>query len=967
MSKSEIVFPYTTQENIPQNLTEYNYNITIPETYTPDGNLSSFQEEAYQTNYETYNQENNNNNQEIYINNLNNNEIENRDTNSKADVPYNNQVYENSQDYNNNNNIETLTSNNEQLSHNTDINNNNYHQTTNSDLKPEDTDEHLYNNNNIILENQNKEQADIPLENNINYPVIQTSSSNDANDNFYNEQNELDINASDANKEEKEISSHKLIKSSEINEPNMLSNNDDIDEQNINDGIEKVEQKKIINYYNEKEEEEEQNDIIMTEEERKNEFNFKTHFDITLQKENTDFFYKKVHKISLPLLSHSEMPKNLEYKSPLISSDSKYIACIGKNFNQNIADIVYVWELSNLYFYKYKFSTNSKVDSIAFSPNSKFLIIVYKDITPLMYDLTTGKKILSFEENGEEGSRQGYQCSFTVSGSSFALASTQSLTLWSIVDGKIKLKILDDSPIKIISSEHLINIDSELNCVIRKILSKDIIKTFKIKGIDFPGEILDARCSKDMEDFIYVIKGGIIAYNFKNKEYKNIQKFECGVEKATISEDGNLVLKTNLKNICINDIKNEKNVVTIIKDQFSEYKIDFYLKKLITIDNISITIQDYLDEKPIEQHIWLNKNPTKFEDIKFNKNFDILLAKISPNELVVYDIKTGYIIKKWVNFDENIINYTITKFGNDRIAVIINSNLVKIWNFISKREEATFYGYSTNSLCFNGEGNYILCGAKKGSQTARIWNISDNKYGTYRHKGKNDNINTVVHITSPIPNKVICCSPYQNPLIFNSYTKELLCKCFCESRNKFQEIYEINSDHLYDIFIIKGKDQNNKNSGLMYKMSNGIILQKFENYTTLLLAEGEGYIITKCNNINGGKLSSMYLKNLDNIIFNEFVIQTDRCKLINDNKTALIEYGEGKSKEFNFINIKDGNFMGKINYNIKINRNAEICITADKYNVELFVRYFEILSPKDTLKYLGKKICLLEDQNEILI
>ena len=79
MSKSEIVFPYTTQKNIPQNLTEYNYNITIPETYTPDGNLSSFQEEAYQTNYETYNQENNNNNQEIYINNLNNNEIENRD------------------------------------------------------------------------------------------------------------------------------------------------------------------------------------------------------------------------------------------------------------------------------------------------------------------------------------------------------------------------------------------------------------------------------------------------------------------------------------------------------------------------------------------------------------------------------------------------------------------------------------------------------------------------------------------------------------------------------------------------------------------------------------------------------------------------------------------------------------------------------------------------------------------------
>ena len=76
---------------------------------------------------------------------------------------------------------------------------------------------------------------------------------------------------------------------------------------------------------------------------------------------------------------------------------------------------------------------------------------------------------------------------------------------------------MDNSPIKIISNEHIIHINSELNCTIKKISDQSIIENFLIKGVESTEEILDARCTKDMTNLIYVIKHGIIVYNFKKK------------------------------------------------------------------------------------------------------------------------------------------------------------------------------------------------------------------------------------------------------------------------------------------------------------------------------------------------------------------------------------------------------------------------------------------------------------------
>ena len=45
--------------------------------------------------------------------------------------------------------------------------------------------------------------------------------------------------------------------------------------------------------------------------------------------------------------------------------------------------------------------------------------------------------------------------------------------------------------------------------------------------------------------------------------------------------------------------------------------------------------------EPQKNFVWLDKNPKKFVDVKFS----VLLSRINRNNAVVYDLKTGYIVK----------------------------------------------------------------------------------------------------------------------------------------------------------------------------------------------------------------------------------------------------------------------------------------------------------------------------------
>ena len=512
-------------------------------------------------------------------------------------------------------------------------------------------------------------------------------------------------------------------------------------------------------------------------------FDFNTHYELEFKKEINIFPYSGIRKINLPLFGHLELPQEYNYTSPSLSPDNRYLACIARGAN----DIVFVWDTNNLYCFKYKY-TALRVDGFAFTPDSNFIIIVYRFNNPVMYSLDNGEKVRSFEKNGEENNRTGFQYSFSMGGKNFGYTSDLSLTVWNINTGVQRIKIKNKSPFKIICGEYLVCIDENLICSFIKISDGITDLQFKLKGVVSVNDILDCRVSLDMKYLIYIIEQGIIKYNILTQEFQGVQN---GTIKAVISPDCKYAIKTNMKYLNLYNLETQDTLGTMLKAPFNEYKVDFINKKIITIDDICINIHDYSNQKLPEQFVWLNKNPTHFVDIKFSKDFKIMIGKIDNNNSVVYDCATGKVIRKFQNFEEDYsVSCVIAPTNVTNLTNIVSKSgkhSISIFNYLNGREDGTFYGFNAYSFCFSADGSLLAVGAVNGPQIARVYNINSGQYVTFDYNGNNYNFHTIVNLTSPEPKKLICCSIDQQPLIFN-INGELMFKCSCKYH--FEEIYE---------------------------------------------------------------------------------------------------------------------------------------------------------------------------------
>ena len=696
-------------------------------------------------------------------------------------------------------------------------------------------------------------------------------------------------------------------------------------------------------------------------------FDFNTHYELECKREPTIFPYSGIRKKNIPLFGHLELPQEYNYTSPSLSSDMRYLACIARGSD----DIVFVWDINNLYCFKFKFSA-LRVDGFAFTPDSDFIIIVYRFSSPVMYSLENGEKVRTFEKNGEENNRSGFQYSFTMEGKHFGYTSDQSFTVWSMDTGLQRKKIKNNARIKIICGQYLICINDDLICSFIKYTDGITDLEFKIRGVSSIEEILDCRVSLDMKYFIYVIEQGVIKYHINTREFQGIQKFKpmSGIIKASISPDCRYVVKTNMKYLNLYNLEAQDTIGTILKDPFNEYKIDFGNKKIITINDICINIHDYSKEKQPEKFVWLNRNPTHFVDIKFSKDFKILIGKIDNNNTVAYDCETGKIIRKYQNFEEEYsVSCEIAPTNTANLTNIASKSgrhSISIFNYLNGREDSTFYGFDAYSFCFSEDGSLLAVGAKNGPECARLYNINSGQYITFEFNGSNYNFHTVVNITSPKPEKLICCSIDQQPLIFN-IQGELLFKCECIYH--FEEIYQIESDLKYNVFLVKGRDTQKRNIAILYRLSDGIAIERYENYSSMNLALRNGFLIGKCENLCKNLLTTMNLHNLMRPVRKGCQLQADDFYFLNDYKGFVCKFGEDENIIFYVANVENGRIIAKITFSKKSSRNAETHISIDPTRNEMVFRYIELLPFEDTLFYRKQHIDKvnkdeMEDNNE---
>ena len=680
-----------------------------------------------------------------------------------------------------------------------------------------------------------------------------------------------------------------------------------------------------------------------------NDLKLEDHYKVDLNAVKNLYRYSSCRTENIPLFGHQVLPQKYYYGYPKISPDGKYISIIAKG-NEN--DKAFLWTFENLDSYLFSY-TSKEIDNFIFSPDSKNFYILYKFEPPVKYDIKTGKEIISFDFP-EEKVEKLICYSFSPDGKILSIGTKTQFIAWDTNNGKVLNFKNEESSVKTIINDWQLSIRDSLEVILFNKFNTPIHR-FNLPNIRISQEILSCIISPEKKYLFYANKNYIYRYklqqNTKNVRSEIVIQFE-DAEKVIIDDECISAITTDMKNIIFWNLKEKNNNYVLLKEKFESININFKNNLVATVDSLCINITDSLDEdnELPEKFIWLNENPKKFLYFTFSPDFKVLLATLDENNAISYNIETGRVIKKWRNMEDDWSMACEMAPDTSSIAVIAtksDSKTIKIWNYNNGNEVLTLKDFNVHSFDFSENGQLLACGVRKGKEIARIWDLTDSSFISYYFDGSNNNLYTIVNLTDSLDSndnkRLILASIGQKPVVFDVITRKLLYECQCPVN--FEKIQKIKSNVKYNCFLVRGRDKNKKNMALLYRLSDGKLLQIYDNCNNIDLAKYENIIISKSSNLNGGNLTISNIQNLDKITHNNCQLSAPTSCFLQDNKSIVSVFGEEKNLKFIISEVKSGKMIAEINYTQNYDRHAEVDLGVNKEENILVLRYIEFIEP----------------------
>ena len=670
------------------------------------------------------------------------------------------------------------------------------------------------------------------------------------------------------------------------------------------------------------------------------------HYKVELDAVKGLYKYSSCRTENIPLFGHQVLPQNLKYGNPYISPDGKYISIIGKGKSE---DKAFIWELSNLDSYLYSY-TSMSIENLFFSPDSRYFYILYKNEPPIKHDIKSGKEILSFKFPEEPLSKM-ICYSFPSDGRTLTLGTNTHFISWNINDGKVLTIKKEESKIKAIRNDTQISINDTLEL---NLFNKFELKNkFNISNVQNIQEILTCIISPDNTFLYYATKNNIFKIYFWTDEKipEEIIKYE-DIEKVIINDECTNAISTDMLTISFWDLNSNNNDNVLFKEKFTSININFKKHLLSVVDDLCINITDLEENEGNipEKFIWLNENPKKFLYFTFSPDFKVLLATLDENNAVSYNTETGRVIKKWRNMEDDWSMACEMAPETSQIAVIATKSdpkTIKIWDYNNGNEVLSLPNYNVHSFNFSESGQLLACGAREGTEIARLWDLTDSSFSSFFFEGSNNNLYTIVNLTSSVDNsddkRLIACSIGQSPIVFKVNSRRLLYECQCPIN--FEKIHSIQSNVKYDCFLIKGRDNEKKNMAVLYRLSDGKLIQIYENYFNVDLSKNESLIISRSSNINKGNLTISNIKNLEKIENKNCQLQAENSCFLQDNKSIVSVFGEEKKMNFIVSEVQSGKMIAEIKYFQNYDRHAEVDLSVNKKDNVIILRYIEFIEP----------------------
>ena len=648
------------------------------------------------------------------------------------------------------------------------------------------------------------------------------------------------------------------------------------------------------------------------------------------------FNYTSIYQESVGLFLHQEVPQGYNYIEPRLSPNEKFLSVIGEG---DYSDIVLIYDIDNLIEYKFIYDEKKKVFGVDFAPDSRSFIIIYKNQPPIHYNISSGKKIVSFKPNNNE-KKKPIAFTFSAKCRFFGLAYDFGFYIWDTLKGDIVKEIKEESDKKIIRDNLLISIKQNLHINIRDFGNEDkVIKNLSINGENLHyDDILAMMLSPNLEYIFFGIKSGIFKMDIESGNIDKIIEFENEASSIKLSQSCKLGVSTNYKNIDFWNLEKKINIGSLFKEKFNSYSFNFQQEKLVISNDYCITILNYNDGET-EKNIWLNKNPEKFNNFTFSPDFKVLLAYIDEKNAILYNCESGEIIRKFQNKDLLICEMVPSSSDYGVVATKSDDEIIKIYNYSTGIELMSLSGFNTYSFSFSEKGDLLCCGCVKGEEICRVWNLQTNKFNSYVYN-ESDNKNTLVNITKSKQPKIICVSEKQNPIVFDYESKDLLIEC--ESPFIYEKIENISSSFQNRFFIVKGMDNSGQSQAVVFSLDDGKLIEELKNCNCIHVGK-ENYILSKCENKNNGKLTINDLSDFNNIQTINCEIDAEISNFLQDKNVIVSPFGSEDNIKFILTNVSNGEIIGDIEYTKLKGKHAEVDLSANPEENTLIFTYIELI------------------------
>ncbi|MCQ2819925.1 MAG: hypothetical protein MJ252_21885 [archaeon] len=690
-------------------------------------------------------------------------------------------------------------------------------------------------------------------------------------------------------------------------------------------------------------------------------------YEIDCKVDQENFHFADCETHDLNLYAHENLSQDYTYTQSFVSKGKEYIALLGKGQK---SDILYMWKKDNIYKHLYCFK-DRKIHGIEYSPKLDSFVIVYEDHEPCYYSLKRGKRIKKFKGVKPQEVGQILTYSFSPNGRYFGIAYQTTFAIWEVftvsshglrvnASGRLVTKFEDRGHLKFFRGKTLVSIsksDAVRVTTIDRKGDKDE-RIFELGDNISWNDIINGMISPDEKKLFFASENEVCSMDLSNGKVEVEQKFELAdITKVQISEDCTQCACTNQRNVYFFSIKqgDEGTLGTVLKENFRNFQVLFEDNLLITVDNICLDIANYGDEDADEEFIYFDTNATKFHSFSFSPDFEYILAIVDEHSAIIYETKTGRVIKKWKNDCERWSECCIMAPESSETAIIATKstdNEIKIWNYKNGNDVLALPNYNAASLCFNDKGNILAAGSKGVNEIARVFDLETGDFNSYNWpSGINGNKNTKVLLTQrkneigENEDLLIAIAEKQNPIVFMMETSQKLFEC--KGPITFAHIDEIDSNTEADVFAIKGTDGDGEYHALLFKLSEGTFLKHFENCFNLSLckAKDKKMLLAKCKNINNGKLFIMKLDNLNDLDNPKNIIdcslKAEVSSFIQGGDALASSFGDKEKIQYILNEPNYGKMIGEIDIEKKNKNYSEMDISAEEN--KLIFRYIQLL------------------------